>query len=142
MRLARLLPLVFLAILPTTNVRAQDEPKPDELKKMYADALTQLKSVQDRRNELAQANEALTAKVKDLDAKLTTTTEELATLKKDVAAYTEKSFFLRSHYAAWQGFLQSYPELISRWKMYLGTGLIVPKPSPSADDNWPFDMAG
>ena len=87
MRLARLLPLalpLLFAAFPSIGF-AQDEPKPDELKKMYADALSQLKSVQDRRNELAQANEALTAKVKDLETKLATTNTE-ALVAQDRAA--------------------------------------------------------
>jgi septal ring factor EnvC (AmiA/AmiB activator) len=141
MRLAR---SVFLTILLTATVPslAQEDPKADELKKMYDNAMSQLKSVQDRRNELAQANDALNARVKELEAKLATTEAELDTLRKDAAAYAEKTFYLRSHYAAWQGFLQVYPEIVSRWKTYLGSGLTLPKPTQPADDNWPFDMEG
>lgn len=142
MRLARLVLLPILILAAASPALAQEEPKADELKKMYADALSQLKSVQDRRNELSHANEELTARVKDLEAKLAAANGQLDTLKKDVAASAEKTFYLRSHYAAWQGFLQLYPEIVSRWKTYLGTGLTLPKPSTSADDNWPFDFAG
>lgn len=120
---------------------AQDEPKPEQLKKMYDEALSQLKSVQDRRNQLSNENEQLAAKVKELETKLAAAETEAAELKRDAAGFAEKTFYLRSHYAAWQGFLQHYPEIVSRWRLFLGSNLAVPRPTSEADA-WPFDMAG
>jgi chromosome segregation ATPase len=141
MRFARLM-LLTTFLLTSTTAMAQEEPKPEELKKMYADALGQLKSVQDRRNELSHANDELRTKLKDLESKLAVANAQLDALKKDAAVYGEKTFFLRAHYAAWQGFLQVYPDVVSRWKHYLGVGLTLLKPVDGADDNWPFNMDG
>jgi septal ring factor EnvC (AmiA/AmiB activator) len=148
MRLVRrlVLPLLFATFIlhfVTSSAVAQDEPKPDQLKKMYDDAIAQLKNAQDRRNDLAAENEKLAARVKELEGKLSATQGQFDAIKKDAAVYAEKTFYLRSHYAAWQGFLQIYPEILSRWKLYLGTGMVVPKPvEGGANDAWPFDVSG
>jgi len=59
--------------------RAQDEPKPDQLKRMYDDALAQLKQAQDRKNELAAENDKLNAKLTDLQKQLDAASAPLAT---------------------------------------------------------------
>ncbi len=120
---------------------AQEEPKPEQLRKMYDEALSQLKSVQDRRNQLSNENEILTEKLKTLEAKMAATQTELDTLKKEAAGYAEKTYYLRAHYAAWQGFLQRYPEIVSRWRLFLGANLSIPRPT-NETDAWPFDMNG
>ena len=38
----------------------------------------------------------------------------------------ERTYFLRSHFAAWQGFVGRYPELKARWKHFLETDLLNP----------------
>ena len=57
-------------LLSATVAVAQDAPKPEQLKKMYDDALAQLKAAQDRKNELAMQNEQLTAKSAELQKQL------------------------------------------------------------------------
>lgn len=98
---------------------AQDADNPEQLKKLYADALAQLKAAQDRKNELATQNEQLTGKVADLQKQLDAARGEMLELKRQDAENAEKSFYLRSHHAAWQTFVERYPELKARWKHFL-----------------------
>jgi len=103
----------------TGFVLAQDANNPEQLKKQYADALTQLKAAQDRKNELATQNEQLTAKVAELTKQLDQARGEMLELRRQDAENAEKSFYLRSHHAAWQTFIERYPELKMRWKQFL-----------------------
>jgi predicted nuclease with TOPRIM domain len=109
----------------TTLVRAQDANNPEQLKKLYADALTQLKEAQDRKNELATQNEQLTAKAAELQKQLDQARGEMLELKRQDAENAEKSFYLRSHHAAWQTFIERYPELKARWKLFLEKDLLA-----------------
>jgi len=60
--------IATLASSPTRSF-AQDQPNnnPEELNRKYQDALAQLKSAQDRKNELAAENEKLNARIADLE---------------------------------------------------------------------------
>jgi predicted nuclease with TOPRIM domain len=102
-----------------TLALAQDANNPEQLKKLYGDALTQLKAAQDRKNELATQNEQLTAKVGELQKQLDQARGEMLELKRRDAENAEKSFYLRSHHAAWQTFVERYPELKARWTQFL-----------------------
>ena len=116
---------------------AQEAANPEQLKKLYDDALAQLKAAQDRKNELAQQNEQLTAKVTELQKQLDQSRGEMLELKRRDAESAEKSFFLRSHYAAWQGFVDRYPELKARWKHFLETDLLNAQADlPQWTDPW------
>ena len=116
--------LALLLILSARLALAQDATTPEQLKKLYGDALAQLKAAQDRKNELAQQNEQLTAKVNELQKQLDQSRGEVLELKRHDAESAEKSYVLRSHYAAWQGFVERYPELKARWKRFLDTDLL------------------
>ena len=124
-------------ILACTHAFGQEPPKPEQLKKMYDDALVQLKTVQDRRNEMAREAEALRAQVKELKAKLAATEADLDSMKEEAAAFGEISFTLRAHYAAWQTFLKLYPEMWTRWRIYLGSGFMS-EPAIKDAVKWPF----
>jgi len=102
-----------------TLALAQDANNPEQLKKLYGDALTQLKAAQDRKNELATQNEQLNAKVGELQKQLDQARGEMLELKRRDAENAEKSFYLRSHHAAWQTFVERYPELKARWTQFL-----------------------
>src|SRR6476620_6673920 len=100
--------LVWVAaalVLSAGFALAQDASSPEQLKKLYDDALAQLKAAQDRKNELAQQNEQLTAKVEELQKQLDQVKGEVLDLKRRDAESAEKSFFLRSHFAAWHDFV-------------------------------------
>ena len=116
---------------------AQEAANPEQLKKLYGDALAQLKAAQDRKNELAQQNEQLTAKVQELQKQLDTLRGEMVDLKRNDAEAAEKSFVLRSHFAAWRDFVDRYPELKARWKHFLQTDLLSPRNDlPEWTDPW------
>jgi predicted nuclease with TOPRIM domain len=98
---------------------AQDANNPEQVKKLYQDALAQLKAAQDRKNELATQNEQLAAKVAELQKQLDAARSEMLELKRQDAESAEKTFYLRSHHAAWQTFVDRYPELKARWKQFM-----------------------
>ena len=108
-----------VATVGTGFALAQDADNPEQLKKLYADALAQLKTAQDRKNELAAQNEQLTARVTDLQKQLDAARGEMLELKRRDAENAEKSFYLRSHHAVWQLFVERYPELKARWRHFL-----------------------
>ena len=118
---------------------AQEAANPEQLKKLYDDALAQLKAAQDRKNELAQQNEQLTAKVTELQKQLDQLRGEALELKRRDAENAEKTFYYRSHHAAWQAFVENYPELKARWKRFLESDLLSgDNPLPTlADPRFP-----
>ena len=121
---------------------AQDANNPEQLKKLYGDALNQLKEAQDRKNELATQNEQLAAKVAELQKQLEQARNENLDLKRQDAEHAEKTFYLRSHHAAWQTFVDRYPELKSRWKKFLEKDVVaagndLPK---LVDPEWPLTV--
>ena len=116
---------------------AQEAANPEQLKKLYGDALAQLKAAQDRKNDLAQQNEQLTARVQELEKQLATLRGEMVELKRGDAEAAEKTFLLRSHFAAWNDFVDRYPELKARWKRFLQTDLLNPRNDlPTWPDPW------
>ena len=123
---------------------AQDAPKPEQLRKMYDDALAQLKAAQDRKTELAQQNEQLTARVNALTKELESLRGEMVELRRRDADNAERSFLLRSHHAAWQTFLEAYPEMKARWDVFLGTRFPRPEGEASTliDTSWPLALEG
>lgn len=125
---------------PAPRAGADDEPKPDELKQMYATTLDQLKKSQERKTQLAAENEQLKAKVADLEKQLAAVQARNGDLQKQADGYAEKTFFLRSHYAAWQEFLRRYPRLQIRWKMFLEDEALFPRHDvpPFIDPEWPW----
>ncbi|MGH7214127.1 MAG: hypothetical protein ACREIT_05130 [Tepidisphaeraceae bacterium] len=133
------------AVGPTRLALAQEEPNPEQLKKMYEDALAQLKAAQDRKNEMSKENEVLAAKLAELTKQIETMQPRLDALEKQAAAYAEQTFNLRSHYAAWQEFMKRYPSLLARWRVFLENDLLtVPNDVPESvvDPNWPFSAQG
>ena len=112
----------MLLIVMPIGASHEDEVKPEQLKKMYDDALAQLKAAQDRKAELAKETESLTAKVTELQKQLAAAQEQVTSLKREVADSADKTYYLRAYHAAWQRFLSNYPELTLKWKAYLGRG--------------------
>lgn len=103
----------------------------EQLKKAYDNALVQLKAAQDRKAELVKENESLAAKVEELKKELAGNQVQLESLKREIANNDDRTFFLRSYHAAWQGFIRRYPEVMGRWKVYLGDSIMsIPRESP------------
>jgi len=124
--------------LPAAFARAEDKPNPDQLKKAYDDALVQLNNAQNTKNELAKQNENLGKQVEELKTQLAAANRQIAGLRRQVSENEEKTFYLRSYYAAWQRFLQIHPELTRRWKIFLGDDpLALPQELPLIDMGLP-----
>jgi uncharacterized protein YukE len=126
-----------LAGTPPVASAFQDGLTQEQLKKMYDDALVQLKASQDRKAELAGENEKLQARLAELE-------KQLADARVELAGQAERSFFLRSHYAAWQQFLQRYPSLLQRWNVFLEADLLSAPNDPPQwhDPEWPLSAEG
>jgi uncharacterized protein YukE len=130
---------VMAAILLTPGAAsfAQDGANLDQVKKSLQDALSQLKDAQDRKSDLAKENAKLFAKVADLE-------KQNESLKRDAAGEAERTFFLRSRYAAWEEFMKQYPDLLERWKFWLKNGAVKTGTLPAMGDDadWPFSTEG
>lgn len=134
----------IVVLLATSTIgSAADTPSPDQLKKMYEDSLVQLKSAQDRKNELAKENDNLKAKVEELSKQLAAAQTQSQDLKREVAENGDKTFYLRSYHAAWQNFLREHPEVMIRWQMFIeGDIRGNPQPMPALiDPTWPLSRA-
>jgi|SRR5687767_14360841 hypothetical protein len=125
------------------HVRAQDQANPEDLNRKYQDALAQLKAAQDRKNELANENEQLKARIAELE-------KQADEHRRAAAEYASTTFFYRSHYAAWQTFIERYPQLKARWRVFLEGDLLAPDDMPemidisplSSLDRWPKSFEG
>ena len=134
-----------VAILTSAGLaRAEDPPKPEQLKQMYEDTLAQLKSAQERKTQLAAENEQLKAKLIELQKQLEAAQTKNVDLEKQASTYSEKTFFFRSHYAAWQEFLRRYPRMQLRWKTFLENDVLTPKTDVPVfvDPEWPWSAQG
>ena len=138
--------LLILAVLmiPNSVSRAEDEPKPEQLKQLYENTLSQLKSAQERKTQLAEENEQLKAKIAELEKQMKAVGDKNAEMKKQTEAFAERSFFLRSHYAAWQEFIRRYPKMQIRWRVFLESDLMTPQNDMRqyVDPDWPWSANG
>lgn len=108
--------LVLLLAWPAPAALAQDA---EQWKKMYDDALNQLKAAQERKNQLAAENERLSQQLEALKKEHGAMNTRLEELKRADADHAEKTFFLRVHYMAWQQFLGRNPEVQGKWQKFL-----------------------
>ena len=133
--------LAAAALVPAIAL-AQPQPTPQQ----YEDALRQLQQSQDRKNQLADEN----AKLAEENAQLKARLAELESSLRSAEA-SERIYFLRAHYAAWQTFMDRYPSLLSRFQQYLGatdrstlstaSAEWVAQPLELFDAQWPFSAA-
>ena len=123
--------LLLLAIC--SPIFGDVEVNPDQLKRMYDDAVAQLRAAQDGRNKLAKENENMTAQIRDLQKQVQDAKSEAQTME-------ERAYKIRLEYGAFQAFLKRYPHLNARWRMFTRTDL----PSGSEcildqlSSDWPF----
>jgi len=129
--------LVVMSVALPGVARADDEVKPEEWQKMYKDTLVQLKAAQDRKAELA-------ARVADLEKQLQSANSQNDQLKRQSADYADKTYFLRSYYAAWLQFLSTRPSMRLEWDMFLNTAVPVTPDgaAPFIDADWPLSAKG
>ena len=135
---------VLLALVPPAGARADDKQDPEQLKKAYDDALVQLKAAQERKNQLAADNEKLAGQLSELQKQVDRMKGEMEQFKRTEADQANQTFFLRSHYAAWQNFISRYPDLQGRWKAFFQNPLLTtPRALPgSIELEWPPGAGG
>ena len=125
---------IMMALLAwPAMARGQDEVKPDQLQKLYKDTLAQLKAAQDRKAELS-------ARVDSLEKQLQEATAQNELLKRQAADFADKTFFLRSYYAAWLQFIATRPGLKVDWDVFLNSAVPLSPAvqTPMADPEWPL----
>src|SRR5215217_7625418 len=132
--------VIVAVALAAPITMGQEAPKYDVLKKMYDDAVGSLKSAQDAKNQLATKSEELAKQVAELQKQLDAVSKERDELQRQAATYAERTFNLRSYYAAWQEFLKKYPALAARWKVFLDAELLKANNEPPTlpEPGWPF----
>ena len=135
--------LLGLSVYATVG-RADEPLKPEQVRKMYDDALVQLKAAQDRKAELAKENDSLSAKVEDLKKQLAVAQDQIQGMKRQIEDHEEQTYYLRSYQAAWQGFIRRHPDVKAAWNFYLGQSVIsVPEEAPDvAGPDWPLSFTG
>ncbi len=116
----------------------QEAPNAAELKKMYDDAIAQLRTAQDRKNALATENEKLQKQLAELQRRCAPLEARNAELERSAADYAERTYEMRSTHAAWREFIARNPDAAARWNAYLRVGS---NESVSADllmPDWPL----
>lgn len=126
---------IGLIILALTSSAWGQAVKPDDYKKLYNDTLLQLKAAQDRKTELA-------TRVSELQNQLQAQTAQLDDLKRQVAAFSDKTFFLRTQFLAWEQFILANPSIKMQWNYFLENmvPLTAPEPPPFMDPDWPLSV--
>jgi hypothetical protein len=141
-----------LTILAFSASALADDIKVDDLKKLYNDTLSQLKTAQDRKAELAAQNqkletqtEKLTARVAELEKQTQQQTAQIKTLRLETGILTDDSLFFRSHYLYWIEFVTGNPDIGGRWDSFISTLApvgIATSPPNLIDREWPWSARG
>ena len=113
---------------------AQNQPTLEQLQAQYTDALNQLKKAQDRKNELDAENARLQKRVEEAEKKAQDSVAAADTLR-------DRTYFLRSHYAAFNDFLLQNPAVRLMWHAYFVDRAEGPVLADLiGDGSWPFTM--
>ena len=110
---------------PPTHAQNSDL---EGLKRAYDDTLAQLRSAQDRKNELAIENEKLRAELTTLKSQLTTEQQKIATLQSQLDVLLDRSYAARSTQAAFGTFLRANPQARKLWELHFAANF------PKLDD--------
>lgn len=114
---------------------AQDGSNVEQLKRMYDDAIAQLKAAQERRNELARENENLRARVQELQ-------QVAKTHQAKVQQLADKTFQARSEQATLEAFLEANPDVRARWQRFVARNMLIFSPQVDLfDRDWPISEA-
>ncbi len=131
-----------LAVFMVAATAAAQDVKPDQLIKMLNDTKAQLKAAQDRKAELAAENDKLAAHVAELEKQLQAQAAQLDELKRQAAAFADRTFFLRSHYEAWKHFVGASPAIRVQWEFFMRSVEEVGAEQPAIfmDPQWPLSV--
>jgi septal ring factor EnvC (AmiA/AmiB activator) len=118
-----------------TGATAQDELSSEQLRRMYDDAVVQLKTAQDRRNELARENQKLRDRIAELEKLAKQADKAQAALN----VLADKTFEARAERAAFQEFLAANPSIRIQWQLFREKSLLA---APASGDplctDWPL----
>lgn len=130
---ALLVTISFLASLSVCGLSfAEDGISNEQLKRMYDDAVAQLKGAQDRRNDLARENQKLLQRITQLEKEVDAKVEEVHTI-------ADRTFQARAEQEAYAKFLRTNPEIRARWEAYLKNNFVnVPESGDVLDRDWPL----
>jgi outer membrane murein-binding lipoprotein Lpp len=122
---------VSLLWLPAA-VLGQEGLSNEQLKRAYDDAVVQLKTAQDRRNELARESEKLKARITQLE-------KDLEQSRSAANALADKTFQVRAEHAAFTDFLRDNPAVRVQWQLFLEKNLLAcPDAGDLIDHDWPL----
>ena len=111
---------------------AQDGLSSDQLRRMYDDAVVQLKTAQDRRNELARENKKLSDRIAQLE-------KELQQAQAANSVLADRTFQARSERAAFQEFLAVNPSIRLQWRLFSEKSpLVMPALGDLFGVDWPL----
>jgi predicted nuclease with TOPRIM domain len=127
---------IVLLMCPAGVLLAQDGPRPDQLKRMYDDALVQLRSAQDRKNDLANENDVLKAKIAEMN-------KTIDRLRSDAMEAAERTYTMRVKLAAWEEFIQRDARVAAHWSMFLDRASTAMNVAGGIlDRDWPMSAEG
>lgn len=111
---------VAVWVLVLTGIAvAQDGGSGGDLRRAYDDVVNQLKSAQDRKNELANENEKLLRRLAELERRAKGLEARNTELERAATDYAASTYHYRSTQAAWKQFLDARPDVRQQWDRYL-----------------------
>jgi hypothetical protein len=129
--------LIVLSI--TGIVRAQDAK--NDLDKLLKETQKQLKETQDRKAELALANEKLSTHITELEKANKEQTAQIDDLKRQVSGFADRTLFLTTHYNTWKQFVAANPNIRAQWEVFEKiTSAVVPQSPIFMDPEWPLSV--
>jgi hypothetical protein len=127
-----------LIVLSFTGIVHAQDVKPD-LDKLLKETQKQLKEAQDRKAELASANEKLSAHIAELEKTNKEQASQIDDLKRQVAGFADRTLFLTSHYNTWKQFIGANPNIKAQWEVFERvTSVVIPQSAIFMDPEWPL----
>lgn len=130
-------------LLTAATASAQDANRPEDYHRLYNDTLAQLHQDHNRLSEVAADNQRLNARIAELEKQISARDGQITDLKIQVAAFDDRTFFLRSFYSAWQAFIAQHESVRREWDLFIN--VVTPddsQPRTFFDPEWPLSGPG
>jgi len=129
--------IICLAVFLFSGLARGQDLKPDDVKKHLDAALAELKNAQDYKAQLASQVSEL-VRVNQIQA------EQINDLKRQAAAFADRTLFLSAQYALWTQFLNLNPAVRVQWAIFEDANAAADAgQSPFfMDTNWPLPAKG
>jgi uncharacterized phage infection (PIP) family protein YhgE len=129
-----------LMVLSMAGIVHAQDVKPD-LDKLLKETQKQLKEAQDRKAELASANEKLSSHITELEKASKEQAAQIDDLKRQVAAFADRTLFLTTHYNTWKQFIGANPTIKAQWEVFEKiTSVVAPQSAIFMDTEWPLSV--